>query len=129
MVLKINGEMCHNQVEIANRVNNFFVNVAHDLVSELPNMPDSYSAFSDNCKSFCGNKGIIPGMFRLQGVSRAFILELKALKPQKGTGLDGIGPRFLKDGADALAGVVTYLVNLSITSKKVPACTKHAKVI
>ena len=36
MVLKINGEMCHNQVEIANHVNNFFVNVAHDLVRELP---------------------------------------------------------------------------------------------
>ena len=93
-------------------------------------MTDSYSAFSDNCKSFYGNKGIIPGTFRLQEVSRAFILEqLKALKPQKGTGLDGIGPRFLKDGADALADVVTYLVNLSITSKIVPACTKHAKVI
>ena len=94
-------------------------------------MTDSYSAFSDNCKSFYGNKGIIPGMFTLQGVSRAFILEQlkQALKPQKGTGLDGIGPRFLKDGADALADVVTYLVNLSITSKIVPACTKHAKVI
>ena len=69
-------------------------------------------------------------MFRIQGVSRALILEqLKALKPQKGTGLDGIWPRFLKDGADALTDVVTYLVNLSITSKIVPACTKHAKVI
>ena len=90
-------------------------------------MTDSYSAFSDNCKSFYGNKGIIPGMFTLQGVSRAFILEQlkQALKPQKGTGLDGIGPRFLKDGADALVDVVTYLVNLSITSKIVPACTKH----
>ena len=93
-------------------------------------MTDSYSAFSDNCKSFCGNKGIIPEMFRLQGVSRAFIVDqLKALKPPKSTGLDGVGPRFLKDGADALADVVTYLVNLSITWKIVPACTKHAKVI
>ena len=86
--------------------------------------------FLDHCTSFYGNKGIIPGMFTLQVVSRAFILEqLKALNPQKGTVLDGIGPRFLKDGADALADVVTYLVNLSITSKIVPACTKHAKVI
>ena len=84
----------------------------------------------DNCKSFYGNKGIIPGTFRLQGVSRAFIVDqLKALKPPTSTGLDRIGPRFLKDGADELADVVTYLVNLSITSKIVPACTKHAKVI
>ena len=130
MVLKINGEMCHNQVEIANHVNNFFVNVAHDLVSGLPYKTDSYSTFSDNCKSFNGSKGIIPGMFRLQGVSRACIVDqLKALKPSKSTGLVGFGPRFLKDGADALTDVVTYLVNLSITSKIVPACTKHAKVI
>ena len=43
-------------------------------------------------------------------------LSLKALKPPKNTGLDGIGPRFLKDGADALDDVVTYLVNMSITS-------------
>ena len=54
---------------------------------------------------------------------------MKALKPPKSNGLDGIGPRFLKDGADALADVVTYLVNMSITSNIVPACTKHAKVI
>ena len=60
MVLKIDGEMCHNQVEIANHINNFFlVNVVHDLVSELPNMTDSYSAFSDNCKSVYGNKGMV----------------------------------------------------------------------
>ena len=69
-------------------------------------------------------------MFRLQGVSRVFIVDqLKALKPPESTGLDGIGPRFLKDGADALADVVTYLVNMSITSKIVPVCTKHATVI
>ena len=93
-------------------------------------MTHSYSAFSDNCIYFYGNRGIIPGMFRLQGVSRAFIVDqLKALTPPKSTGLDGIGTRFLKDGADALADVVISLVNLSITLKIVPACTKHAKVI
>ena len=99
-------------------------------MTELPNRADSYSAFSNNCKSFYGNKGIIPGMFRLQGVSRTFIVDqLKALKPPKSTGLDGIGPKFLKNGADALADVVKYLVNMSITSKIIPACTKHTKVI
>ena len=40
-------------------------------------MTDFYSAFSDNCKSFYGNKGIIPGMFRLQGVSIVFCPGLK----------------------------------------------------
>ena len=65
------------RLKLLTTLTTFFVNVAHDLVSELPNMTDSY-----NCKSFYGNKGIILGMFRLQGVSRAFIVDqLKALKP------------------------------------------------
>ena len=36
MVLKINGEMCHNQVEIANHINNFFV--TGSLTSNLRNL-------------------------------------------------------------------------------------------
>ena len=52
-----------------------------------------------------------------------------AFKPNKSTGLDDIGPRFLHDGAEALADVVTYIINLSISSKIVPECTKRAKVI
>ena len=39
MVLNIDGEMCHNQVEIANHMNNFFCTCSTwPIVSELPNM-------------------------------------------------------------------------------------------
>ena len=37
--------------------------------------------------------------------------------------------RFLKDGAEALADKITYLINLSLRTKVVPDCTKRAKVI
>jgi hypothetical protein len=58
------------------------------------------------------------------GVSK----ELQNMNPNKSTGLDSIGPRFLCDGATALHKTVTHLINLSITKKTVPACTKLAKV-
>ena len=63
-------------------------------------------------------------------MDRTFVLgQLNGMNDNKSTGLDNIGPMFLKDGAEALVDVVTYLVNLSITKKVVPDCTKKAKVI
>ena len=50
------------------------------------------------------------------------------LNIHKSTGWDNIGPRFLSDGADALTNIITHLVNLSISNKIVPDCTKVAKV-
>ena len=50
------------------------------------------------------------------------------MKGSKSTGLDNIGPRFLKDGASKLAYIITHLVNNSIRNKEVPNCTKKAKV-
>ena len=43
--------------------------------------------------------------------------------------LDGLAPKFLKDGAPQLAPVVTHIVNLSIVTKTVPDDLKCAKII
>lgn len=50
------------------------------------------------------------------------------LNENKSTGLDGISPRFLKDGADILVHPVTHIINTSITSGIVPADLKVARV-
>ena len=93
-------------------------------------MSDIFSAFSVNCKSLYRSMGLTPGLHQLQEVDRSFVLkELKSMKGNKSTGLENIGPRFLKDGAYVLADGVTYLVNLSILSKCVPDTTKRSKVI
>ena len=129
MVLEINEEICYDPVTLAEYVNDFFVNVAHKLVAILPKIVDLYSAFSENCKRYYRNKFIVPGMYTLQPVECDFVLnELKSMNSSKSTGLDNIGPRFLKDGAEVLVGIVTHLVNLSIQTKVVPDCTKKAKV-
>ena len=129
IILKINDEVNHDPVTIANHINDFFINVAHRLTVNLPPIIDLFSAFSDSCRQFYQSKGITPGAYTLQEVSKDYInKELKNIKASKGTGLDGISPRFLKDGADALTDIVTYLVNLSIRDKIVPDCAKAAKV-
>jgi hypothetical protein len=50
------------------------------------------------------------------------------LNRNKSTGLDGISPKFLKDGAEILKTTVTHIVNLSITTSTVPDDLKCARI-
>ena len=69
------------------------------------------------------------GSFKLSPVSTRFIFEqLSSLKAGKSTGLDGISVRFLRDGAELLAGPLCHIVNLSMTSEVVPSLMKDARV-
>ena len=54
--------------------------------------------------------------------------ELCNLDPTKSTGIDGIKPRFLKDGARVITGAITHIINLSIETEKVPDMLKQAIV-
>lgn len=129
IVLNVNNNICYDPVTIAEYINDFFVNVANNLIEKLPCYNDIYSAFSNKCKEYYSNLGVTPGMFALQEVDNAFVLKhLRDIKPNKSTGLDDISPRFLHDGAEQLSNVITYMINLSIKNKTVPDCTKHAKV-
>jgi len=75
-------------------------------------------------------KDIVPGCYKLQEVNSSFVMkELTSMKSTKSTGLDNIGPKFLKDGAKEIAYIITYLINLSINTKIVPECTKRSKVV
>ena len=130
IVMNIDDSTCHDPVSIAEHINDFFINIGNNLVSKLPHLFDYYSAFTTYCRNFYSNLGITPGQLILQKVDESFVLkELLSMKPNKSTGLDDIGPRFLKDGAQILSPIITYLVNLSISRKCVPDCTKTAKVI
>ena len=129
MVLKIDDNICFDPVAIAEHVNHFFINIAQNIVQALPHVVDSFSAFSESTKTFYRKLGVRPGAYVLKEVSPSFINKhLKSLNPNKSTGLDNIGPRFLCDGADSLTSIITYIVNLSIKSKIVPDCVKTAKV-
>ena len=46
--------------------------------------------------------------------------ELCKLNVSKATGIDGLKPKFLKDGADVIEGAVTHIINLSLETEVVP---------
>ena len=53
---------------------------------------------------------------------------LKALKPKKSFGIDGISSEILKIGSEVLVVPLTYIVNCSITTGKYPSNWKTAIV-
>ena len=107
--------------------NAFYCSVASSLVDKLPPVFNLFGF--DFCTNFYRRKGIFGPCFTLSPVSRAFIRsQLVSLKTDKSTGLDGIPPRFLKDGADFLVEPIAHIVNFSILSEAVPSGFKNARV-
>ena len=126
--LDINGERCFDEAKVADEFNNFYTSVAADLVSKLPN-PLNYFT-SHHVNHYYANKGVLPNMFSLQPITSDCVLkQLKSLNKTKSTGLDGISAKFLNDSADHIHNQVTHILNLSITSSKVPRALKKAKVV
>ena len=54
--------------------------------------------------------------------------ELLKINPSKITGLDEIPARFIRDGASVLKIPITFIVNLSLSSGKVPDDMKVARI-
>ena len=60
-------------------------------------------------------------LFSLKPVTAAFVhRQLRRLKTSKGTGLDGIPARLLKDAAPSISAPLTVIINLSISSAVLP---------
>ena len=67
--------------------------------------------------------------FKFEYVSNAFIRKkLKKLNRKKATGLDEIPATVLKYCAECLPPIITYIVNLSITTSNFPESWKRARV-
>ena len=129
IVLDVDGTKCFEPGEVAGRFNAFYSGVASGLVRALPLASGLFSAASAAFADFYSRKGVRQGAFRLAPVSARFVLEqLSGLKVGKSTGLDGISVRFLKDGAELLAGPLGHVVNMSMTSEVVPSLMKDARV-
>ena len=55
--------------------------------------------------------------------------QLLKLKPNKGTGLDSIPPRFLRDGTHEICSCIADIINMSIVQGVAPEDWKSARVI
>ena len=129
IVLKINGETCHDSKVIADHFNEFFTNVAANLVEKLPPDKNIFTVGSDIFQSFYRQRNPSKQVLVLQPVTEDFVFkELKCLNVTKSTGLDNIPARFLKDGAPVLKTPITAIINQSIQSGIVPDEMKEARV-
>ena len=130
IVLEHEGAKIFEASKVANVFNRYFTYIASNLVNLLPTPSGIYSTASATFRNFYRNRGIHGPCFTLMPVPRHFILtQLNSFNPGKSTGLDDISPRFLKDGASALAEPIGHIVNLSILTETVPAELKRAKVV
>ena len=129
IVLDINNEKCFDNKLVAEHFNNYYINVAANLVRKLPIIPKVYDVCSQAFKNYYHDKNIIPKSKKFVPVTENFVLrELLKLNPNKSTGIDNIQAKFLKDGAHELKGVITHIINVSITTNTVPDIFKFAKV-
>ena len=102
----------------------FYSNLANNLVKKLPTPPNKYGKTAVNNYH---------KKLNLRGKNFSFapatILKLlKQLNPAKSTGIDNLTGKFLKKGAPVLASPITDLVNLSISLSLFPDDCKIAKL-
>ena len=129
IILKVDGEVCFDPLKVATHINTFLVTVANKLTSSLPIVTSLFGVDSDNLKYYYEVKGVQKGSLKLQPVTNEFIFkELGQLNQNKSTGLDGISPRFLKDGAEILKVPIGHIVNLSLNTNIFPDDMKQAKI-
>ena len=54
---------------------------------------------------------------------------LKGLSPRKATGLNDLPAKFIRDGGEGMAYLISYIINLSLETDVVPDEMKTARVI
>merc|ERR1712240_505693 len=129
IILEIDGEKCFDPIKLANSMGEYFLTVAVKLKSKIPNLPKVFYKGSQKFKDYYLSKGIVPKSQKIFQVSDEFVYgELCKLYVTKSTGIDGLKPKFLKDGADIIKGAVTHIINLSLETGIVPNELKSAIV-
>ena len=119
--VKVNGHFISNEKKIADIFNTYFVNAASNLKEPL-----QISAF-ENLRKFVTSNVLT--YFDNPVINVGFVkMYLPSLDTTKSTGLDCIGPKFLKLALDILASSITFLINKSITTGNFPNMWKHARV-
>ena len=121
--ITINGFVSSDKQCIANAFNTFFASAASKLMATL--------------RSTCGHNQRDPNTsvrqyppFNFLEISEEFVLsQLRGLKSGKAVGLDRIPARLLKDSADIVVKPVTFIINTSLRTAKVPCDWKSARVI
>ena len=110
----------NDSLQITNYFNDYFVNVANNLVSDLPQTSHSFQTFMQS-----------PTLSTLY-LYLTSLTEIKKLisilQPKKSTGIDGIPPTILKSTPDNILIALTHVFNLSLVCGEFISDFKTAKV-
>ena len=120
----VDGKTTTDALTTENGFCTYFSTVVGKLLSNIP-------ALNGNQLSAeaCLNNSI-QYLFSLKPVSAAFVnRQLRLLNTSKGTGLDGIPARLLKDAAPSISAPITAIINLSISSAVVRRNGNIARVV
>ena len=118
--LKINNKIVHDKQQICDAINDFFSNIGKNLADKIDSNVD-YKTYlrAPNPNSMA----LLPT--DTEEVKK-IILNLKS---NKAAGDDNVRPSLIKRCCESLAGPITHIINLSLSSGVVPDKLKVAKVI
>ena len=123
--LKENGDIKFEPKSNCEVFKIFFETLSTNLVNKLPTPTNIFGP--DSVRAYYSDLNIDNQEFRLQPTNHEAILKLiEGINPAKSAGIDKIGGRFLKDGAQVFAKPITELCNLSIRLSKFPDKCKIA---
>ena len=122
--LCVNGVMINKPIEIAETLNEFFINKVNNIVNRLPK---SHYDPLKLVRKIMTNKSCT---FKLSSVHPDDVEKIiSQLKNSKACGLDNIGCSVIKLAKPELVPALTHAVNLSIQQGKFPEVWKTAKII
>ena len=119
--LNVNGKIINETAEIAEKLNNFFVNVGPETEKTVPRVPNA------SPQKYLRNRN----QFELiiAHISHEEVLNIINALPNKGTGPTSIPLRLLKDVADIIITPLCHIINLSFSSGIFPDLLKVTKVV
>ena len=119
---KLQGEIINNEKEIANKFNQFFVNIGPNLASDIDNQ--NKLPF----QTYLGDK--VNSKFKFSKIDEATTAKIIAkMKSKNSAGFDNISAKLLKKCATLLIAPITALINQSLVKGIFPDLLKIAKVI
>lgn len=119
---KHNGSTMTNPKEIANAFNNYYINIGPSLAE---NIDSNQNNIYDTMPQIN-----LTGSFFLAPTNELEISKIiDKLKPKTSTGIDEISCKLIKQSNTLIIPLLTYIINLSLETGKVPDDMKLAKII
>ena len=111
--------------EVAELLNTFFIQKPLDLQATI-----SKEDVKDPLEKLRGKLRVSPSSFSLKTVSENEVLKhIRRLKNKRSSGIDGLTPELLKQGATVLALPITWIINQSLVRGIFPDPWKTASVV